>query len=61
MQTHTMHTPPPQMACEEVYCADKLYDRRRSPGQIKKVYEAFQGERGVEGAALRVNGVLATL
>jgi hypothetical protein len=32
-------------ACEEVYSAAGLYKRQQTPGQIKKMYDAFAGAR----------------
>ena len=40
--------PTPQSACEEVYTSDKLYHRRITPGQIKKMYDNWQGPRKAE-------------
>jgi hypothetical protein len=36
---------PFKAACEEVYSApdERLYNRRTTPGQIRKMYDAFTG------------------
>ncbi|KIZ00100.1 hypothetical protein MNEG_7860 [Monoraphidium neglectum] len=44
-------------ACEEVYTAEKLYNRRQTPTQIRKLYDGFQGTRKADLLA----SVLSTL
>ena len=34
---------PFKAACEEVYGAERLYNRRSTPAQIRKMYDAFTG------------------
>jgi hypothetical protein len=39
------HLVPFKGACEEAYAAERLYNRRTAPAQIRKLYDSWQGMR----------------